>query len=94
MEPIDRQVKFQRVWDMVASFKRDIRAKEAVNLDGDILPHEKNGKWRNNGLIKKYQLHVFQAFAIRKGWILFVYIIGRQRSCQVIAAKCMKSIDK
>ncbi len=81
MEPINRQVKFQRAWDTVAPFKRDVRAKEAVNLDEDILPHEKNEKRRNDGLVKKYQLHAFQAFAIRKRWILFVYIIGRQRSC-------------
>ncbi len=36
--------------DIVAPFKRDVRAKEAVNLDKDILPHEKNGEWRNDQL--------------------------------------------
>ncbi len=36
--------------DIVASFKRDVRAKEAVNLDKDILPHEKNGEWINDQL--------------------------------------------
>ncbi len=30
--------------DKVAPFKRDVRAKEAVNLDEDILPHKKNGE--------------------------------------------------
>ncbi len=36
--------------DIVAPFKRDMRAKEAVNLDEDILPHEKNGERRNDQL--------------------------------------------
>ncbi len=36
--------------DTVASFKRDARAKEVVNLDEDILPHEKNGERRNDQL--------------------------------------------
>ncbi len=78
----------------MALFKRDMKAKEAVNLDEDILPHKKNREQRNNGLVKKYKLHAFQAFAIRKRWILFVYIIGRQRSCQIIAVKCMELIDR
>ncbi len=78
----------------MAPFKRDVRAKEVVNLDEDILSHEKNGERRNDGLVKKYQLHTFQAFAIWKCWILFVYIIGRQRSCQVIVAKFMEPIDR
>ncbi len=34
--------------DTVAPFKRDVRAKEAINLDEDILPHEKNGERRND----------------------------------------------
>ncbi len=33
--------------DTVAPFKRDVRAKEAVNHDEDILPYEKNGERRN-----------------------------------------------
>ncbi len=36
--------------DTVVPFKRDARAKEAVNLDEDILPHEKNGERRNDQL--------------------------------------------
>ncbi len=36
--------------DIMAPFKRDTRAKEAVNLDEDILPHEKNGERRNDQL--------------------------------------------
>ncbi len=71
-----------------------MRAKEVINLDEDILPYEKNRERRNNGLVKKYQLHAFQAFAIQKCWILFVYIIGMQGSCQVIAAKCIEPIDR
>ncbi len=36
--------------DTVVPFKRDIRAKEVVNLDEEILPYEKNGERRNNQL--------------------------------------------
>ncbi len=36
--------------DTVAPFKRDVRAKEVVNLDENILPHEKNRERGNNQL--------------------------------------------
>ncbi len=36
--------------NIVAPFKRDMRAKEVVNLDEDILPHEKNRERRNDQL--------------------------------------------
>ncbi len=94
MESIDRQVKFQRIWNIVVLFKTDVKVKKAVNLDEDILPHEKNEEQKNNSLVKKFQLHTFQAFAIWKCWILFFYIIGRQKNCQKIAAKCMEPIKR
>ncbi len=34
----------------MALFKRDVRAKEVVNLDEDILSYEKNREWKNNQL--------------------------------------------
>ena len=33
---------------IVASFKRDVRAKEVVNLDKNILPYEKNEEWKHD----------------------------------------------
>ncbi len=36
--------------DTMAPFRRDVRAKEAVNLDEDILPHKKNEERGNDKL--------------------------------------------
>ena len=33
---------------MVAFFKRDVRVKEIMNLDKDILLHKKNKKWKQD----------------------------------------------
>ena len=32
----------------IALFKRNVRVKKAVNLDEDILPHEKNGEQKHD----------------------------------------------
>ncbi len=34
--------------DIMVPFKRDVRTKEVVNLDEDILLHKKNRKWKND----------------------------------------------
>ena len=38
--------------DIGTPFKRDVRVKEAVNLDKDILPHKKSWEQKHNQLDK------------------------------------------
>ncbi len=38
--------------DTITLFKRDVRAKKAINLDENILPHKKSKERKNNQLNK------------------------------------------